>query len=297
MNSFTIKDLENLSGIKAHTIRIWEQRYSFLKPERTGTNIRYYSSEELKKILNVALLNKYGFKISHIDKMSEGEIKEKILSLNQTEAQQERIVNELIQSMVDIDIEKLETILDKYIIARGIERTITQIIFPFLEKIGILWLTNHINPAQEHLVTNIIRQKLIVGIDGIVTSVKVNKTVLLFLPEGEYHELGLLFMCYPLKNRGVTTVYLGSSVPLKDVEYIVKLKKPDYLYSHLTTVGQSFNFDKFITNVTQKFSGIPIIISGQLTCTYQKKIHPPLNFKRSFAEVMDFVSAFSTGLS
>ncbi|NOT91558.1 MerR family transcriptional regulator [Ferruginibacter sp.] len=293
MNSFTIKDLENLSGIKAHTIRIWEQRYSFIKPERTGTNIRYYSNDELKKILNVALLNKYGFKISHIDKMNEAEIKEKILSLNQMEAQQERIVNELIQCMVDIDIERLEIVLDKYIVARGIERTITQIIFPFLEKIGILWLTNHINPAQEHLVTNIIRQKLIVGIDGIVTSLKVNKTVLLFLPEGEYHELGLLFMYYLLKSRGVTTIYLGSSVPLKDVEYVVKLKKPDYLYSHLTTVGQNFNFDKFITNVTQKFSGIPIIISGQLTCTYQKKIQPPLNFKRSFAEVMEFVSGFS----
>jgi MerR family transcriptional regulator, light-induced transcriptional regulator len=293
MNSFTIKDLENLSGIKAHTIRIWEQRYSFIKPERTGTNIRYYSNDELKKILNVALLNKYGYKISHIDKMNDGEIKEKILSLNQMEAQQERIVNELIQSMVDIDIEKLELILDKYILARGIERTITQIIFPFLEKIGILWLTNHINPAQEHLVTNIIRQKLIVGIDGIVTALKVNKTVVLFLPEGEYHELGLLFMYYLLKSRGVTAIYLGSSVPLKDVEYVVKLKKPDYLYSHLTTVGQNFNFDKFISNVTQKFAGIPIIISGQLTCTYQKKIHPPLNFKRSFAEVMEFVSGFS----
>jgi MerR family transcriptional regulator, light-induced transcriptional regulator len=293
MNSFTIKDLENLSGIKAHTIRIWEQRYSFIKPERTGTNIRCYSNEELKKILNVALLNKYGFKISHIDKMNEVEIKEKILALNQMEAQQERIVNELIQCMVDIDIERLEIVLDKYIAARGIERTITQIIFPFLEKIGILWLTNHINPAQEHLVTNIIRQKLIVGIDGIITSLKVNKTVLLFLPEGEYHELGLLFMYYLLKSRGVTTIYLGSSVPLKDVEYVVKLKQPDYLYSHLTTVGQNFNFDKFITSVTQKFSGIPIIISGQLTCTYQKKIQPPLNFKRSFAEVMEFVSGFS----
>lgn len=293
MNSFTIKDLENLSGIKAHTIRIWEQRYSFIKPERTDTNIRYYSNDELKMILNVALLNKYGYKISHIDKMNAGEIKEKILSLNQMEAQQERIVNELIQSMVDIDIEKMEVILDKYILARGIERTITQIIFPFLEKIGILWLTNHINPAQEHLVTNIIRQKLIVGIDGIVTALKVNKTVLLFLPEGEYHELGLLFMYYLLKSRGVTAIYLGSSVPLKDVEYVVKLKKPDYLYSHLTTVGQSFNFDKFIVNISQKFSGIPIIISGQLTCTYQKKIHPPLNFKKSFAEVMDFVSGFS----
>ncbi len=292
MNSFTIKDLENLSGIKAHTIRIWEQRYSFIKPERTGTNIRYYSNEELKKILNVALLNKYGYKISHIDKMNEGEMKEKILSLNQMEAQQERIVNDLIQSMVDIDIEKVEIILDKFIAARGIERAITQIIFPFLEKIGILWLTNHINPAQEHFVTNIIRQKLIVGIDSVITPVKVNKSVLLFLPEGEYHELGLLFMYYLLKNRGVTTYYLGSNVPLKDVEYVAKLKNPDYLYSHLTTVGQNFNFDKFIVNVTQKFGGIPVIISGQLTNIYQKKIHAPLNFKRSFAEVMDFVSGF-----
>jgi len=290
MNSFTIKDLENLSGIKAHTIRIWEQRYSFIKPERTGTNIRYYSNDELKKILNVALLNKYGFKISHIDKMNDVEIKEKILSLNQMEAQQERIVHELIQSMVDIDIERLEKILDKYIAARGIERTISQIIFPFLEKIGILWLTNHINPAQEHLVTNIIRQKLIVGIDGIVTSLKVNKTVLLFLPEGEYHELGLLFMYYLLKSRGVNAVYLGANIPLKDVEYVVKFKKPDYLYSHLTTVGKNFNFDKFISIITKKFSGIPVVISGQLTHTYEKKIHPPLKFKKSLAEVMEFVS-------
>ena len=297
MHSFTIKDLENLSGIKAHTIRIWEQRYGFLKPERTDTNIRYYSNDELKKILNVALLNKYGFKISHIDKMNEGEIKEKILSLSQMEAQQERIVNDLIQCMVDIDIERLEIILDKYIGARGIEKAITQIIFPFLQKIGILWLTNHINPAQEHLVTNIIRQKLIVGIDGIVSSLKVNKSVLLFLPDGEYHELGLLFMNYLLKSRGVTTIYLGSSVPLKDVEYVVKLKKPDYLYSHLTTVGHNFNFDKFLATITQKFSGISIIISGQLTNTYQKKIHPPLNFKKSYAEVMEFVSGLSKGLS
>ncbi|MGC4100288.1 MerR family transcriptional regulator [Ferruginibacter sp.] len=293
MNSFTIKDLENLTGIKAHTIRIWEQRYSFIKPERTGTNIRYYSSEELKMILNVSLLNKYGYKISHIDKMNEGEIKERILSLSQLEALQERIINELIQSMVDIDIEKLEMVLDKYIQAKGIEKAIVQIIFPFLERIGILWLTNHINPAQEHLVSNVIRRKLLVGIDGIVTSLKVNKTVLLFLPEGEYHELGLLFMDYLLKSRGVTTVYLGCSVPMKDLEYVVKLKKPDYLYSHLTTVGQNFNFDRFLVNITSRFAHIPVILSGKLTCTYQKKIQPPFNFKTSFAEAMDFVAGFS----
>ena len=290
MNAFTIKDLENLSGIKAHTIRIWEQRYNFLKPCRSNTNIRYYSNDELKKLLNIALLNKYGYKISHIDKMIEAEISEKILSLTQTEAQLERIINDLIQCMVDLNIEKLERILDDQIRTRGIERTITQIIFPYMERIGILWLTNHINPAQEHLVSNIIRQKLIVGIEGIATSLKINKTVLLFLPEGEHHELGMLFMYYLLKSRGVTTIYLGANIPLKDVEYVANLKKPDYLYSHLTAVGQSFNFDKFISNITKKFNGTPIIISGLLTNTYEKKIPAHINFKKSFLEVMQFVA-------
>jgi len=278
-HSFTIKDLENLSGIKAHTIRIWEQRYSFLKPSRTGTNIRYYSNTELKKLLNVALLNKYGYKISHIDKMNDGELSEKLLALNQAEAQQERLVNELIQNMVDLNIEKFEEILDNYIMTRGIERTISQIIFPYLEKIGILWLTNHVNPAQEHLVTNIIRQKLIIGIERILSPVKKNQTVLLFLPEGEYHELGLLFMFYMLKSRGVTVIYLGCSIPLDDVEYVVKLKKPDYLYSHLTTVGYKFNFEKFLTGISKKFPSIPVVISGQLANNYQQKINPPVKFK------------------
>ena len=290
MNSFTIKDLENLSGIKAHTLRIWEQRYNFLKPSRTFTNIRYYSNEELKKVLNIALLNKYGFKISHIDKMNEAEMNEKILSLNQMEAQQERIVNDLIKNMVDLDMNSFEDTLDRFILVKGIERAITQIIFPYLEKIGILWMTNHINPAQEHLVTNIVRQKLIVGIEGVSTTLKLNKTVLLFLPEGEYHELGLLFMYYLLKKRGANVIYLGTSIPMNDVAYVVNLKKPDYLYCHLTTVGQSFNFDKFLLNVGKKFHNIPIIISGQLTNTYEKKIHPPVYFKRSFPEVMEFVA-------
>lgn len=291
MHSFTIKDLENLSGIKAHTIRIWEQRYQFLKPSRTETNIRYYSCEELKTLLNIALLNKYGYKISHIDKMCEAELREKILLLSGTEALQERIVNDLIQSMIDLDMDRLEDTVDRYIMNKGIERTITQIIFPFMQKIGILWLTNHINPAQEHLVTNIIRQKLIVGIEGVSTSLKVDKSVLLFLPEGEYHEIGLLFVYYLMKSRGVTVIYLGANVPLNDVEYVVKLKKPDYIFSHLTSVAQKFNFDKFIASITKKFAGTPMIISGQLTQSYEKKIPSPVRFKRSLQEVTEFISA------
>lgn len=290
MHSFTIKDLEKLSGIKAHTIRIWEQRYSFLKPNRTGTNIRFYSNEELKRLLNVALLNRFGFKISHIDKMNEAEICEKILSLNQQEALQDRIINTLIQQMVYLDMEAFEELLDEFIAAKGIEKTITQIIFPFLEKIGILWLTDHINPGQEHLVSNVIRQKLIAGIESVRNVVKINKSVLLFLPETEYHELSLLFINYMLKSKGITTIYLGCSIPLKDVEYIARLKTPDYIYTHLTSVGTKFNFDKFITTLGKNFSKTPVIISGRITNTYEKKILTPVIFKRSYGEVMEFLA-------
>jgi DNA-binding transcriptional MerR regulator len=127
MNKFTIKDLENLSGIKAHTIRIWEQRYNFLKPQRTATNIRYYSNEELKTILNISLLNKYGYKISHINRMTNEEVRNKLVSLSGPEAQQERLVNELIQFMIDLDIETFEKLLDQFILAKGIEKTINHL--------------------------------------------------------------------------------------------------------------------------------------------------------------------------
>ena len=291
MNTFTIKDLENLSGIKAHTLRIWEQRYSFLKPSRTLTKIRYYSNEELKTILNIALLNKYGYKISHIDKMDSAEIKEKILKLNQSEAQQERIVNELVQHMVDLDTVEFENKISDNISSRGIELTITQIIFNYMEKIGMLWITNHINPAQEHLVTNIIRQKLIVGIEGVSTPLKTNKTVLLFLPESEYHELGLLFMSFLLKSRGINVIYLGCNVPLADVGYVVKLKKPDYLYCHITRPGLNFNFVKFLNNISKNIPETPCVISGQLTQQHENPNFPHIVFKKNLAQVMEFIGS------
>jgi len=293
MSSFTIKDLENLSGIKAHTLRIWEQRYSFLKPNRSFTNIRYYSNDELKSILNIALLNKYGYKVSHIDRMSEVEINDKILALSHSDAQQERTINELIQQMIDMNMLAFEETLNVFIQQRGIERTLTQIIFPFLEKIGILWLTNHINPAQEHIVTNIIRQKIIVGIDKASSQLHSEKTLLLFLPEGEYHELGLLLVFYLLKSRGSRVIYLGSNMPLKDVEYVVKAAKPNYLYTHLTTVAKNFNFEKFVAKLELIAKNTPIIISGQQASNWDKKVASNCHFKLSFAEVLSFVNSIS----
>lgn len=293
MNAFTIKDLENLSGIKAHTIRIWEQRYSFLNPQRTDTNIRYYSNNELQQILNIALLNKYGYKISHIDRMTAVEMKEKTLALSQVEAQQERLVNDLIYFMAEVKMDDFEALLDGYIAVKGIEKTIIRIIFPFLERIGILWLTNHINPAQEHLVTNMIRQKLIMGIETVKPHLTANTTALLFLPESEHHELGLLFIHYLLKSHGIRVLYVGANVPLKDVESITKLKNPSVLFTHLTSVANNFNFEKFLLNAHNRMPDRPFIVSGVLTQSYKKKLPENFHFKKSLAEVMDYIRTLS----
>ena len=291
MTKFTIKDLENLSGIKAHTIRIWEQRYSFLKPSRTDTNIRYYSNDDLKTILNISILNKYGYKISHINNMSVNDVQARVAELNLAGAQQERIVNELIQVMVDLDISGFEKIIDKQIAANGIEKVILRIIFPFFERIGILWQTGHINPAQEHLTTNIIRQKLIVGIDQAKPVLKIKRSFLLFLPEREHHELGLLLVYYLLKKRGAEVFYIGANVPLKDAQFVNDTKKPDFIYIHLTSTSPGFNFEKFIKQTSEKISKPKIIISGFPTHGYKKVLPKNVEFKHSLVELVEFISS------
>ncbi len=289
MNAFTIKDLENFSGIKAHTLRIWEQRYNFIKPGRTHTNIRYYSSDDLKKVLNIALLNKYGFKVSQIDRMLPDQIHETILELDDEEAIRERLINNLVKEMIDLDMPRFEKIIVGQIAEKGIEQTLLQIIFPFLERIGLLWETGQIHPAQEHLVVNIIRQKLIVAIETTVSPIRGGKRFLLFLPEGEHQELGLLFMYYILKSQGADAIYLGANAPLKDVEYIVKLKKPDVALIHLTCSHCRFNLEKFIQSVEPRFTKILTIISGEPAEHFRKKLPPRIQLKKSLSEVVDYL--------
>lgn len=288
---FTIKDLENLSGIKAHTIRVWEQRYDFLKPHRTGTNIRYYDGEELKKLLSVALLNKCGFRISQINRMSAQEMRDKIVSLGPPAAQQERLVTELIHSMIDLDMERFEELLNTCIRGQGIEDAIARLIFPFLERIGILWAANHVNPAQEHLVSNIIRQKLIAGIENTFSRNPGEQTVLLFLPEGEHDELGLLFINYMLKSRGIRVLYLGANTPLRDVAYLAREKRANYIYTHLTSILNSFSLDHFVKELMKNFKQIPVVISGPLTRHYDKQLPQQVSLKRSMSEALSFVNS------
>ena len=291
MDTFTIKDLETISGIKAHTIRIWEQRYSLIKPTRTGTNIRRYSSDELRNILNISLLNKNGFKISHISRMTETEMQEKILSLSDVNAQRDRLINELIAKLSTLELDDFEKQVDSYIHSRGIEKTITQLLFPFLEKIGILWQTNNINPAQEHLVSNIIRSKLINGIECVHSHINLDKSFLLFLPESEYHELGLLFVSYLLKSRGAKVHYLGANIPLRDAAFVIKSLKPDVIYMHLTSASSKFNLDKYLQHLKIHTGKTPVIISGYLTQHYKKTLPEGFQLKKSLSQVMEYIAS------
>jgi len=288
--AYTIKELESLSGIKAHTIRIWEQRYNFLKPSRTQTNIRTYNNEELKILLTVALLNKYGYKISRIDEMHPEQRINAVLNLPHVEAYNESTINSLVGCMVDLKSIEFEEVINDYILQHGIEKAVTTIIFNFLEKVGILWQTNKIIPVQEHIVSNIIRQKIVTAIEGLPFVRKDEPMFLLLLPENEHHEMGLLFVYYLLRKNSIPVIYLGANVPLRDVSYLFKVKTPQYMYLHLTSFPRKQNFHKYLAVLGAQASSAQIVVSG--IAAQNPKYPQPANVRvlKSFSEVFSYIS-------
>ncbi|MCB0642218.1 MAG: MerR family transcriptional regulator, partial [Phaeodactylibacter sp.] len=215
MAIYSIKDLEKLSGIKAHTIRIWEQRYGIINPQRTPTNIRYYEDEDLKFLLNIALLNKNGIKISKIAKMGRDEIGEKVAAISEINFEYGTQLDALTISMIEMDEYKFDRIISTNIDQIGFERTMLEVIHPFLDKLGVLWLTGSINPVQENFISYLIRQKLIVAIDKEPLFINSPKPkFMIYLPEGERQELSILFMHYLLKTRGFQVLYIGQDMTL-----------------------------------------------------------------------------------
>lgn len=260
---YSIKDLENLTGIKAHTIRMWEQRYGIIRPDRTDTNIRLYGPDELKLMLNIALLNNHGYKISKIARMSYEEVCERVLETISKANNYEDQINALTVAMIDMDEEQFEKVMATNILQYGFEKTMTGIIYPFLVKIGTLWTTNAINPAQEHFITNLIRQKIIVAIDGQFEPNRLNpKKFMLFLPEGELHEISLLFAYYIIKSRGNKVIYLGQSMPLTDVFEVYQLHKPDYLFTVVTSVPGPEDVQEYVSTLGERFGAAHILLSG-----------------------------------
>ncbi len=263
MSRYSIRELEKLSGIKAHTIRIWEKRYGIIQPKRTNTNIRYYSNDDLKKLLNITILNRRGWKISEIAKLDNDELSEKVMNFSYNSKDTESQIEKLVIAMVDLDEAKFDQILSNAIMHDGFEQTIIRLIFPFFKKIGLLWQTGSINPAQEHFVSNLFRQKLMVAIDNLMIPDKENaKKFILFLPEDEFHELGLLFYNYLIKKSGHSVIYLGSSVPFQDLKETSKLIKPDYLFTSITTSLDNKELQKYITDLSKAFENQTIFLTG-----------------------------------
>jgi MerR family transcriptional regulator, light-induced transcriptional regulator len=284
MNRYSINDLEKITGIKAHTIRMWEKRYGIIEPQRTSTNIRFYSDRDLKKLMNISTLNKNGIKISEIVDLSTNQICEKIIELNSSGGAIDTFINNLIIATVELNELLFNKILTSSIIKVGLEKTYITVLQPFLEKIGIMWQAGSINPAQEHFITNLIRQKLIVAIDNLdETNDITSKKFILFLPDNERHELGLLFYNYLLKKAGNKIFYLGQSVPLNDLKKIQQIVKADYLLTIFTTGQTNKQFQSIITKLSELIPDNIYFISGlqvkEQEIDFPKNVIPFTNFE------------------
>ncbi|MFN3997509.1 MerR family transcriptional regulator [Algoriphagus sp.] len=261
MSTYSIKDLEQLSGIKAHTLRIWEQRYNLLNPKRTDTNIRFYDDDDLKLILNVALLNDNGYKISKIASMASEEMRGEVMKLTERTLTHDDQIHALTICMIEMDEERFDKVLSTNILKLGFEQTMMNIIYPFMSKIGVLWQTGAINPAHEHFISNLVRQKLIVAIDGQVASGD-GKKFLLFLPEGELHEISLLFASYLIKSKGNKVIYLGQNTPNEDLLAVYKIHQPDYMLTIITTSPSSEYAQEYLNTLAARFSETKILVTG-----------------------------------
>jgi len=276
LNRFSIKDIEILTGIKPHTIRIWEQRYGIIKPQRTATNIRYYTEEDLKLMLNVSLLNKMGFKISKITCLKPNEIEHKVLSLVEQANDADINLSALLNCMVRLDEDTFEHLLNKYLETNGLESTMTRILFPFLYRIGLLWQTGSITPAYEHFFTNLVRQKIIAAIDKQVLSPLPDaKRFLLFLPPNEPHELGLLYAHYVIRQRGHRSVYMGLNLPIDHIICAHECCQPDFIVTTLTSCIKINAIEEFIVQISKTFSKSKILLSGAQAVN--RSLHLPQN--------------------
>lgn len=290
MNQYSIKDLENLSGIKAHTLRIWEQRYGILNPIRSDTNIRSYGDTDLKFVLNIAILqDKGGFKISEISKMQEHEISKHILLLSENKLDYPDQIQALTVAMLDLDEARFQTITENIVRNIGFESYVLDIIYPFLGRLGTLWLSGSVGPAQEHFITHLIRQKLIAAIDQQDLSLKPNaKKFLLYVPEGELHELGLLFANYILRARKHSVTYLGQSLPFDELVFADKIHQPDYIVSVFTTEPKASEIDRYLESLTKEMPNTKFLLSGYLLTQddRNKNLHPNIEVLKNFQQLV-----------
>lgn len=288
MNKFTIKDIENLSAIKAHTWRIWEQRYNIAIPQRKESNHRFYDNENLKQILRISYLYHSGIKISKIAKLDSEEMKQMALRKLSKEESNEFYIKEMIEASLDFDEERFELTFIEAIDRMGIEETILNVFYPYQERIGVLWLTDHVIPAQEHFTSNIIRQKIIAAIDRLPpVTTNQNQQIVLFTPEEEQHEIPLLFIYYLLKSKGNKVVYFGRNISVKALKGYSECKEFTHLHFHLVTNLTNKEPNEYVGQVSKQFENKKIIMSGS-HAQYVTEAPENVRLLRSMNELLAF---------
>lgn len=265
MNSYQISDLEKLTGVKAHTIRIWEKRYNLIEPHRTSTNIRYYDDEQARKLLNVSTLLAEGFKISKLSELSDKQINAHIRALQKHTTDDTLclgFINNLIAAMLVFDEPAFEKSLSSAVTRFGMYKAMLYVFYPFLHKTGLMWSANDVMPVQEHFATNIIRRKLIAAIDGLPPPTKKSKRVLLFLPSDEWHETGLLLSDYIIKSNGYHTIYLGQNAPAYNLSEVIKNTKPTHLLTFFISRQPPEKIKEHLFYLTKQNKSCAVWVSG-----------------------------------
>lgn len=253
-SSFSIKDLEKFTGIKAHTIRIWEKRYNLLEPERTDTNIRTYSLENLQKLLNISYLNSNGYKISKIAKLKNEQIQATVNEISKKTNILNPAINELKLAMLNFDLEQFYDTYRKLQSEKSFKDIFYDVFIPLLSEIGTLWQTDIITPAHEHFITTLIRQKIILNTELIQMDYKPvpNKTFVLYLPENEIHELGLMFINYEVISHGYQSIFLGQSVPIDNLVDLIDLNSEIIFISYFTINPEAENIKAYLEEFHEK---------------------------------------------
>jgi len=289
MIRYSIKDLEKITGIKAHTIRIWEKRYGIVEPSRTQTNIRFYSDEDLRHLMNVAILNKYGNKISNIQSISPGKINQCVIDLTHQDLDNDHQVDNLVMAMIEIDEQRFDKIISSSIIKHGFDYTFENLLYKFLEKIGILWQIGAVNPGQEHFITHLIRQKIILAIDGQQEYRDDYKTFVLFLPENEYHEIALLYLHFLIRKAGHKVIYLGQNVPLLNLKDVLEIHKVDYLLTSVASVLPVEMISETLNELGQLYGDKKILIGGNCMNNFSLPLPGNIQTINSLSDFVEFL--------
>ena len=289
MKKYSISDIEGLIGIKAHTIRAWESRYNLVPPKRTPTNIRFYDENDLKLLLNIVTLNGKGYKISRIAKMSREQIASLVTQFQADWNNDAVQVLHLSDATLKYDEVAFAEILAGCIKEMGLTKTMDLVLFPFMKKVGMLWQTGAIDPSHEHFASNLIRDRIIVEIDKVVKPEKKDaKRFLLFLPEAEMHETGLLFARYLLKKCGMDTLYLGQEIPYADVKKVIAGYQPDYVFIVLTSLNLGKDINKIIGKVMDHVN-VPLLVAGSLISEFDILVHDRLTPLKNVCDIVEFL--------